>query len=93
MTSTTDALRHPGATPEAAVAALHRALTLAEAAGDEATAAALRQRWFDLERRRLAAARTARPWHRERHRSTPPRLVVDDTLADAWLRGGPLPPR
>jgi hypothetical protein len=93
MPTPPDPLRHPKATTEAAVAALHRALTLAEAAGDDAQATILRRRWFDLERRRLAAARAARPWHQEPRCRTPTRLVVDDEMADAWLSGGPLPPR
>ena len=93
MPTNTAGLRLPGTATEAETAMLHRALALAEAAGDGARVATLRARWFDLERRRLAAARAARPWHRERRRRTPPSLVVDDELADAWLLGRPLPPR
>jgi hypothetical protein len=93
MTHTTDNLRLPGTAAEAEVAALDRALALAEAAGESARVATLRALWFDLERRRLANARTAAPGHRERRHQPPPHLVIDDELADAWLRGRPLPPR
>ena len=73
MTHTTDPLLPRGTTAEVTVAALHRALALAEAAGDTARAATLRAAWFDLERRRLTLARAARPWHQERRRHPPPR--------------------
>ena len=92
MTTDTDSLRLPGTAAATAIAALHRALAQAEAAGDSARIATLRALWLDLERRRLGETRADRPWHRERRRRTPPRLVIDDDLADAWLSGRPLPP-
>lgn len=83
MTSNTDTLK----------TALHRALALAEAAGDTARVAALRALWPALERRRAADAAAAWPRYRERRRRLPPRLAIDDEMVEAWLRGGSPPPR
>ena len=81
------------ATIEDALAALHRRLAIAEAAGDRAQATALRAAWLDLERRRLTLARADRPWRRAPTPVDPPPPVIDRAMLEAWLRGAPAPER
>jgi hypothetical protein len=91
MTSNTTARRHRPARPGTPGTALHRALALAEAAGDTARVAALRALWPALDRRRPTSAGAAWPRHRERRRIAP-RLAIDEAMIEAWL-GGALPSR
>jgi len=91
MTSDTNARLYRQAMPRTPETVLHRALALAEAAGDTARVAALRALWPALDRRRPTAAGAAWPRQRERRRIAP-RLTIDDAMIEAWL-GGALPSR